>query len=298
MKKVNFFTFWLLLTVGLVTVVFSSCEKDDDETDADIAVTGISLNVSTLTLFVGEEETLTATVTPNNATDKTVKWTSSDESKATVSGGKVTAIAAGTAIITAQSGIQTITCTVTVKNIPTPDFDEGVVINGVTWATRNVALPGTFANKPEDAGMMYQWNRKVAWEATGNITDWNSDYPTEDTWEEANDPSPAGWRVPTFDEIEALLDEDKVKQEWTTEKGVNGMKFTDKATGNSMFLPAMGDRDYLTGALSGTAGTNGAYWSSTRLNEALAYNLGISIFNTRYFWANLTFGFNIRSVAN
>jgi len=39
-------------------------------------------------------------------------------------------------------------------------YDEGVVINGVKWATRNVAAPGTFAANPQDAGMFYQWNRK------------------------------------------------------------------------------------------------------------------------------------------
>ena len=38
---------------------------------------------------------------------------------------------------------------------------DGVVINGVRWATRNVDKPGTFAANPEDAGMLYQWNRKV-----------------------------------------------------------------------------------------------------------------------------------------
>ena len=36
--------------------------------------------------------------------------------------------------------------------------DLGVVINGVKWATRNVAAPGKFATSPEDAGMFYQWN--------------------------------------------------------------------------------------------------------------------------------------------
>ena len=38
--------------------------------------------------------------------------------------------------------------------------DEGVVINGVRWATRNVDMPGTFAETPESLGMLFQWNRK------------------------------------------------------------------------------------------------------------------------------------------
>lgn len=46
---------------------------------------------------------------------------------------------------------------------------ECVEINGVCWATRNVDAPGTFTQNPEDAGMLYQWNRKTAWNVTDSI---------------------------------------------------------------------------------------------------------------------------------
>ena len=84
----------------------------------EIAITGISLNKSTTSLTEGESETLTATITPSNATgDKTVKWSSSNEAVAAVdSNGKVTAKKAGTAVITATSSNgKTAGCTVTVK---------------------------------------------------------------------------------------------------------------------------------------------------------------------------------------
>ena len=84
----------------------------------EIAITGISLNKSTTSLTEGESETLTATITPSNATgDKTVKWSSSNEAVATVdSNGKVTAKKAGTAVITATSSNgKSASCTVTVK---------------------------------------------------------------------------------------------------------------------------------------------------------------------------------------
>ena len=81
----------------------------------DVYTTGITLAPTSLDMTVGDEdEQLTATVTPDNATDP-VTWTSSDESVATVdANGKVHAVAAGTATITAASGGQTATCTVNV----------------------------------------------------------------------------------------------------------------------------------------------------------------------------------------
>ncbi|MDR0940697.1 MAG: hypothetical protein LBM68_00565, partial [Bacteroidales bacterium] len=91
---------------------------------------------------------------------------------------------------------------------------ESVVINGVRWATRNVAEPGTFAANPEDAGMFYQWNRKTARAVTGSVTSWDNSYPTGIEWEKANDPCPAGYRVPTLQDQASLLDKPKVTNEW------------------------------------------------------------------------------------
>ena len=82
-----------------------------------VSVTDITLNKTSATLNVGGTETLTATVAPSNATNKTVTWTSSNSSVASVSNGVVTAKAAGTATITVKTadGNKTATCTVTVK---------------------------------------------------------------------------------------------------------------------------------------------------------------------------------------
>ena len=83
-----------------------------------VDVTGISLNKSTTTLFIGSKETLTATIKPSNATDKTVTWDSSDPAVASVNNGEVTAIKAGKAIITAtaKDGGYTATCEVNVSD--------------------------------------------------------------------------------------------------------------------------------------------------------------------------------------
>jgi len=174
--------------------------------------------------------------------------------------------------------------------------DPGVVINGVKWATRNVDYPGTFAARPEDSGMFYQWNRKKAWPATGDeVIGWDSSILTGDTWEKTNDPSPAGWRVPTLDEIEKLLDTDKVSNEWTTQNGVNGRKFTDKTTGNSLFLPAEGYRSNDDGTLYGI-GTSGGYWGSAQSDSGGAYVLDFDSDDADWL-SYYRFGRSIRAVA-
>lgn len=82
-----------------------------------VAVTGVTLDKTTLDLVAGNSATLKATVAPENATNKTVTWASSNTAIATVdTTGKVTAVAPGTATITAttEDGGKTATCTVTV----------------------------------------------------------------------------------------------------------------------------------------------------------------------------------------
>ena len=81
-----------------------------------VSVTGVSLDRTTAELIEGESLTLTATVTPSNATNKKIIWRSSNASIATVSNGTVTAVKAGTATITATSedGGKTATCNITV----------------------------------------------------------------------------------------------------------------------------------------------------------------------------------------
>ena len=153
--------------------------------------------------------------------------------------------------------------------------EGGVLINGVVWATRNVDAFGTFAATPESPGMFYLWNRSKAWSATGTVTGWDSSTPTGTTWEKVNDPSPAGWRVPTREELQTLSDTDKVTRLWTTQNGVNGYKFTDNTTGTSIFLPAAGLRNDSDGALL-DVGSVGYYWSSTQYNSLFAYYLDFS----------------------
>lgn len=85
-------------------------------TDSTVHVTGVTLNKNSTSITMGGSETLTATVSPNNATNKSVTWTSSNTSVATVSNGTITPVATGntTITVTTTDGSHAATCTVTV----------------------------------------------------------------------------------------------------------------------------------------------------------------------------------------
>lgn len=87
-----------------------------------VPVTGVSLNKSSTSLTVGKTEILTATVTPTNATNKAVTWSSNNTAVATVDNGTITAKAKGAATITVRTsdGNKTATCVVTVTETTTP----------------------------------------------------------------------------------------------------------------------------------------------------------------------------------
>lgn len=91
------------------------CIKDGTSGPTVIPVSEVMLSQTQLELVQGGTFTLIATVLPDNATDNTVVWSTTDAAVATVSGGVVTAVAEGTATITATAGGVSASCTVTVK---------------------------------------------------------------------------------------------------------------------------------------------------------------------------------------
>ena len=109
--------------------ISATCEVTVEHTVVNVE--SITLDVTALELKEGETKQLTATVLPANADDKTVTWTSSNESVASVSNGLVTAIARGTATITAKAGGKSASCELKVerKGSGGEDMDTPVVIN-------------------------------------------------------------------------------------------------------------------------------------------------------------------------
>lgn len=133
-------------------------------TNEEVAVTGITLDKTSLELTAGTEGQLTATVAPENATNKAVTWSSSDEAVVTVADGKVTAVAAGTAEITASCGGMSAVCTVTVK---AADSQDTVAVTDMTLDQEKLTLKvgGTAklnaAVLPENAS-----NKNIVWSSS------------------------------------------------------------------------------------------------------------------------------------
>ena len=113
----RFFVNNLILAALVLSAAFTSCDDKDDK-EKTVAVTGVSLDQTTLTFTVGDvSKTLTATVAPVDATNGAVTWNIAPAGVATVVNGVVTPAAPGTATITVTTtdGSKTATCTVTVN---------------------------------------------------------------------------------------------------------------------------------------------------------------------------------------
>ena len=169
-----------------------------------------------------------------------------------------------------------------------PVEHDYVEINGLKWATCNVAEPGTFAASPTDTGWYYQWSVNVGWKPYPNTpllnsdggTTWNSTTPPPGSppynpinpslWV-CDHPCPAGWRLPTDAEYVTLVDYAvPVSNGLDRLNGINGRFF---ASGDPcqplLFLPAAGSRSGIDGLLD-VVGTYGRYWSSTQTSTTTA----------------------------
>lgn len=129
----------------------------ESSSGTETPTTGIYLDYNSLTMTVGETSTLKATVTPNDATDKTVTWETSNPNIATVRYGVVTAISAGSATITATaSGGQKATCTVLVE-------EEEIVSGEIEIAS------GGLESLNVERGSNFTFNSKISFNGTGTF---------------------------------------------------------------------------------------------------------------------------------
>jgi len=284
---------------------------------SSVAVTGVSLDQTTLSLEEGKTATLAATVSPSNATNKAVTWSSSNTSVATVSSsGVVTAKAAGSATITCttEDGAKKATCSVTVSGATTGTenghewVDLGLP-SGIKWAKTNVGSSSSYyageyyawgetsvKNTYEESN--YKWLKYVSpnvYSLTKYCT--NSSYGTKDgktTLESSDDIASrewgGKWRMPTKENFEELLS----YCTWSLQtSGTKGYKVTSKVNGNSIFLPVCGS--WSSSLVHDTS--LGNYWTSSTPGNKNAYMFEFNLYTTRKInTCYRTYGLNVRPV--
>ena len=303
--------------------VTSLLGEDDEEYSP---VTGIALNRSSINLSIGNTETLTATVAPVGAYPKVI-WTSSNETVATVSAsGVVSAVAAGSATITATTvyGGFVATCNVSVTS--TLDYVDLGLPSGLKWATRNLGANG-FVNSPEDWGDYFAWGETepyyssydfysgAIWKDDKSGYNWESYKWSNEagdkftkyclnpgSWDGEGDPDMkvvldpeddaasvilgGNWRMPTFEEWIELYNYCDWEFEW------GNAIVTSRINGNHIYLPQGGD------FRNTTKYSSDLYWSSTLIWSDSARDISLSsIIDSDYSSARARFcGLNIRPV--
>ena len=276
--------------------------------DDRIRIESISLNKTSVSLFVGNSEQLEVTLTPADAANKNLIWLSSDTSVAKVdSNGVVSAVAAGTATIIVQTvdrGLNA-SCSVTVQSIV--DISASVDLGlSVRWASYNLG-----ASSPEEYGDYYAWG-EIQTKDIYNASTYNwgisitsSDaklykynnsekYGTVDciTVIKPEDDAASAhwggeWRMPTIDEFNELIN--NCSWEWTSNyngtsvPGFIGTSTRDGFANESIFLPAGG---WMYNEEQSDIGEYGLYWLSQNSSEYPTEGWGYSVDNGEHSYNN------------
>ena len=181
----------------------------------------------------------------------------------------------------------------------------------VKWANFNIG-----ASKPEDYGDYYAWGeieikKDYSWEtyklSEGSrdlLTKYNTkgEHGVNDKWptlsvedDVAHIKLGGTWRMPTMEEYNEL--KEKCTWSWTNLNGVNGYTATSKINGNSIFIPASGNR---YGDSLYCVGTDGIYWSSSfySYDPANAFRLGFDSKFVEMDFFDRYDGFSVRAVCD
>ena len=312
--------------VSAGTATITATASDGSGTKASCAVTvyshveSVSLDRTELTIFRGESHTLSVTISPST-TNKTVIWTSSDESVAIVDEeGNVTAVSLGKATVTVYSATEpskTSSCEITVI-MPKPQVVDLGLPSGLKWASCNLG-----ATKPEEYGDYFAWGETAAksnydWSSykfllsgdsstnvkfkkycPSNKTDYwgGSGSPDNKTVLDLEDDAAhanlgGNWRMPTDAEWTEL----KNNCTWTWTNYYKGTGIVGQevraSNGNSIFFPA-------TGKGISIVGPYGRYWSSS-LNMNYPYQAFIFYFNSDSYYRishDRYYGYSVRPVS-
>ncbi len=169
----------------------------------DIWTTGEEHSIS---VTVESKEEWNATINPEVAS-----WcTLSDASGEGIGAFKINVKAIGSAFV--RTGATVTVKTATLTDYVTVQQVAGVTLNGIIWSPVNVGDPNKFVTSLDATGLLYQFNSKVGWpNSSPNPSDAPAGYPIGwtdqgvDHWLDENNPCPDGWRIPTNEEIKAVL---------------------------------------------------------------------------------------------
>lgn len=276
--------------INTVLAAGKSCVLILEEAAPAVKVESIEFNKTNISLGVGRIKSLIYTVLPENATNKSLTWSSSDPAIATVNAttGKVEGKAVGQVIITATANDGSDvkgTCQVTVEK------------ELITWATGSLVAKeggGCKIGAPGDHGLYFQFGSLIGWSggANGDGTgiapnglaleakaipngyegtpswnnNWTGDPATENVRIGTGDPCKyylgGTWRLPTSDEYEKMFDD------WDWDDSSKSATIS----GLDLVFPASGFRTLDGGSLK-YVGVQGEYWSASRLDSSWGYAL-------------------------
>lgn len=232
-------------------------------------------------LYVGRTGALSATASAGGS-DGTISYSSSNSSKASVSGSTVTAVASGTCTIYASISEGTnylsasTSYTLTVNAIPSGFVDLGLP-SGLLWAKCNLG-----ASVESDYGEYFSWGN-VTGHNDGDGYDYGTstsgvyasttganltgDIPANSTYDAARAYLGSPCHMPSTDDYAELYN--NTDRTWTTVNGINGWKFMKKSDHSVyVFFPAGG---YADGKWYFNAGSEGQYWSNVYVSQSNAY---------------------------
>lgn len=290
--KVYLFAALAVIAAGLSV----SCEKEKEPEspvlfDNAVKVEAISLDQASLT-FTDKKQSalLTATITPDNASDKRVLWKSSDESVVKVSNGTVETVDFGKAVITATAyaGGFTTSCSVAVvkeemdaQAVDLLGSKYKIYFSNVNFGAENPQDFGSFfafgeldpkSDYSQDSYMvpLAGWCGVADKDSLANI-----EYitPANDTLANVICTSKYdvvaakwgnGWRMPTAAEINLIVN--AMDWTWTSVEGVYGWEVKNPNSGKSIFLPVAGYHD---GETHAHPGAKGRYWTGNRATDPL-----------------------------
>ena len=295
--KVSMVALFVAISVFLVSCIKEPIEKpgngDGDEEEETISVTGVAISKKELSLSVGNEYQLTAKISPSDATNQEVWWSSFNELVATISDdGTIKALKEGNTEITVMTkdGSYKDYCQVTVsKNaVPEEPIEFDFTVSGsadgyeyvdlglsVKWATHNIG-----ANKMTDVGEYYAWGETTPYIEKITYANYGWGFPPcsmdailASIYDSATELWGRSWRMPTGKELKELID----GCTWTwvdnmDNSSMSGYVATSKINGKSIFLPAS---KFISGTSNYTPKENDAiYWSSYGFSVAGSMNFG------------------------